>query len=600
MQRVQRGLLQFGVFGFSPGKDGQRCGAVSFVVRAVLTNKVHLAGFVGGRVKARPSRRRPAIAHIHRSWQCYAHIFLIGDNKAIAQRAQPGRRACGVIFHVQMIPARLTVLDDGARERAAIRLQQARRLRLACLQPHHIGGERDIQKFLRFVAKNLQGKRPGRVGVAHIAEVRVAILSSVGVNPCILCEAAHTQRGVLQHVEGDFGPELFLAGCLCGVWARVHQDAGDDVCQFVDLILGKAALGNPGQAQANAGRPKRAGVAGDGLKVAHDASHIEQAGGHNAAKRCAIAAANAAHIDNAHVRIGSLVNHTQAFFCQARSQTTRIGHRLMLKPAELLCGCQPEGNCQPGDLVHVGAALFPRKNAFIQLCRQVAAMGDDDGPTRPLQRLMRGKGNNVGDADGAWVGARRNETRKVSHISQQQRPHSVGNFTVLRPVWRQGEAAVAPDENFGPVLQGHRHHGVVVQVFGGGINAISHNIEDFASAVRRSAVAEVPAPGQVHAHDRIARLQQRCIHGAVGWRAGKWLHIHEQIVGAHALVGEKLCAAAACQRFDDVGVLCAFVVALVASAAILRQPLVVVQQFLLAEVAGAVQGVAFCVDVHER
>ena len=58
-------------------------------------------------------------------------------------------------------------------------------------------------------------------------------------------------------------------------------------------------------------------------------------------------------------------------------------------------------------------------------------------------------------------------------------------------------------------------------------DAVLHGVEPFARKIGRRAVGQVPARGERHAHDRVARLQQRQQHRLVGLRAGMGLHVGE-------------------------------------------------------------------------
>ena len=85
-------------------------------------------------------------------------------------------------------------------------------------------------------------------------------------------------------------------------------------------------------------------------------------------------------------------------------------------------------------------------------------------------------------------------------------------------------------------------------------DAVRDDVVEAAGEVDLHAVGQVPAVGQVQAHDGVARADQRVHHRGVGLRAGVRLHVRER--GAEerldALDGERL---------DDVDLLAAAVVA---------------------------------------
>ena len=89
------------------------------------------------------------------------------------------------------------------------------------------------------------------------------------------------------------------------------------------------------------------------------------------------------------------------------------------------------------------------------------------------------------------------------------------------------------------------------------------------------------AHDQVHAHHCVADIEQGGIDGAVGRGAGKWLYIHEQIIGAVSIALEDFRRAPPRQGFENIGVLCAFVIALIGIAAKFGQSLCIIEDFRL-------------------
>ncbi len=58
-----------------------------------------------------------------------------------------------------------------------------------------------------------------------------------------------------------------------------QQHIRDDVGQLAGFLLVEAALGDPGRAQADAGRVEGGFIAGDGVAVDDDADQVQDAGG---------------------------------------------------------------------------------------------------------------------------------------------------------------------------------------------------------------------------------------------------------------------------------------------------------------------------------
>ena len=86
-------------------------------------------------------------------------------------------------------------------------------------------------------------------------------------------------------------------------------------------------------------------------------------------------------------------------------------------------------------------------------------------------------------------------------------------------------------------------------------HAVGDDLVELAGEVQRMAVRQVAAVRQVHAEDRVARLQQREIHRHVRLRARVRLHVG--VLGAEQLLGPR-----DRQRLGDVDELAAAVVAL--------------------------------------
>ena len=85
-------------------------------------------------------------------------------------------------------------------------------------------------------------------------------------------------------------------------------------------------------------------------------------------------------------------------------------------------------------------------------------------------------------------------------------------------------------------------------------DAILDRVEPFARLRRRRAVGQVPAGGEAEAHDRVAGLQQRHHHRAIGLRARMRLDVGEA-------AAEQLLRALDRQRLDRVRRRAALVIA---------------------------------------
>src|SRR5690606_33743740 len=203
----------------------------------------------------------------------------------------------------------------------------------------------------------------------------------------------------------------------------------------------------------------------------------------------------------------------------------------------------------------------------------------------------------IGDSDRVGENAAEDQAGDMRDVRHQVRADFIGDFAELVPVGRIGIAGVTGDDYLRLVLNCQRANRVIVQPFGFRVDAIAHSVVELAAAGDGAAMRQVAALQQVHAHNRVADVDQRGENGAVGGRAGKRLHVYIQAIGVVFLGGEQLGGAATSQRFDDVGVFRALVITLVRNTPVLRQTRVIVQNFGLSHGARLIQRIAFRVDV---
>lgn len=111
---------------------------------------------------------------------------------------------------------------------------------------------------------------------------------------------------------------------------------------------------------------------------------------------------------------------------------------------------------------------------------------------------------------------------------------------------------------------------------------------------------QMTALQKIHAHDGIAHSEQPAQDRIIGGRAGKRLHIDEQLVRRIFLSGEQLSGTAARQRFDDIGVFRPLVIALVCQTPVFGQTRAIIENFRLGHRPRFVQRVALGIDVVER
>ena len=104
-------------------------------------------------------------------------------------------------------------------------------------------------------------RKPEEVVVEEV-ERGVGMPGRGEIDPGRLGQAAHLQPGFLEQVEIHLGPaQAALAGRVDGMGHGPQQQVGDEIGQAARLVFVEAALGDPGSAQADAGRVARVLVA---------------------------------------------------------------------------------------------------------------------------------------------------------------------------------------------------------------------------------------------------------------------------------------------------------------------------------------------------
>ena len=132
--------------------------------------------------------------------------------------------------------------------------------------------------------------------------------------------------------------------------------------------------------------------------------------------------------------------------------------------------------------------------------------------------------------------ARGDQAGEMRHVDEQQRADLVADRAESGEIEMPRIGRAAGDDHLGPMLFGQPLDLVEIDQMVVLADAILDRVEPFARLGRRRAVGEVPAGGEAEAHDRVAGLQQRHHHRAIGLGAGVRLDVGElaaeQLLGA--------------------------------------------------------------------
>ena len=183
-----------------------------------------------------------------------------------------------------------------------------------------------------------------------------------------------------------------------------------------------------------------------------------------------------------------------------------------------------------------GPPCRPGKTAEL-IAFACSARSEDQAAARTAQRLVRGAGHEVGDADGRRIDARRRSGPRSapcrpSAARRRRRRSSRKRFQSMTREYADAPATIS----FGLCSCASRSACVVVDELGLRIEPVGDDVEPLAANVDRRAVRQVPAVRQAHAEDGVARLAAPR-RTRPGWparpsAAARWRRRAEQLLGA--------------------------------------------------------------------
>ena len=213
-----------------------------------------------------------------------------------------------------------------------------------------------------------------------------------------------------------------------------QQHIGDDIGQLAALLFIKAALGDPGRADADTGGVIGDRIAGDGVAVGDDARQVEDAHRPVAGEGRAIRGLDGAAVNVEQVRVGPAVGNAQPALLEPFRDGQGVPERLLLEFLELPGARQFEGQGQRGKDLDVRPPLFTGKDGLIHLFCQLLVGGQDDGAARTVQGLVRRRGDDVCVADGGGNDAGRHQPADVGDVGQQVSIHRIRDLAEFLPV----------------------------------------------------------------------------------------------------------------------------------------------------------------------
>ena len=410
----------------------------------------------------------------------------------------------------------------------------------------------------------------------------------------------HLPFGLLQQVQFHLAPRQTPGDPLVIEGVDVGQHPGDDGRQSVYLLLRDAPLGDPRGAHPDAPRVGGGGVAGDGVLVAHDAAQVQDTSCNLAHERITAGCVNGPEVHQQQVGIGAAVSQSEPLPLQCVGEVAGVVDDALLQRAELGRFGNLEGHRHGRELLNVGATLLAGEDGSLDALRLLRIGGQDHRPSRAADGLMGGEGDHIGDAHRGGVYAADDQPGGVSDVGHEERPHLIADGAEGLPVRGPGVRGVAGDDDAGAMLARQIADLVVVQSAGAGADLVGGHPVAPSGDIEGAAMGQVAAVGQGHAHDGVAQLEEGLIDRQVSRRAGEGLHIDVDLLGRDFLSGEALGNAPLRQALDEIGEFGSLIKAPVGVAAVVGEPLPVIQKLLLADFHHSTAGVPLSIDVLEN
>jgi hypothetical protein len=177
------------------------------------------------------------------------------------------------------------------------------------------------------------------------------------------------------------------------------------------------------------------------------------------------------------------------------------------------------------DDMHQRAALRAGKHKRVELPFELGVGARENHAARSAQRLVRRGRDDVRVRHGIRIKARDNQPRHVRDVDEQAIADAVGDRAQARKIEVARIRGEARYDHLRLALERKRRERVVVDQAGGHIEPVLDRVVELAREADLRAVRQTAAMREAHAHDRVARVDQRHVHGGVSLRARMRLHV---------------------------------------------------------------------------
>ena len=175
--------------------------------------------------------------------------------------------------------------------------------------------------------------------------------------------------------------------------------------------------------------------------------------------------------------------------------------------------------------MHKRAALGSGENCLVEvilLSRFLIA--EDHASSRPAQCLMGSGGNHIRIRDRARMKPCGNQAGDMGHVHHQAGSHFIGSLSESLEVNGSCISGGPCNNHFRLAFSGNLFHFIIIDK-AVVIHAVGYDIKIFSGHIHRASVCQMSAVIQVHAHDRISRIQYGKLYRHIGLCAGMGLYI---------------------------------------------------------------------------
>ena len=243
--------------------------------------------------------------------------------------------------------------------------------------------------------------------------------------------------------------------------------------------------------------------------------------------------AAASDVHQEEVIVGAARNDAKALRGERRRERRGVGDDLRLVGAKSVGERLAERHRLGGDDVHQRTALETREDRAVDLLG-VLRLAHHHPAARTAQRLVGRRGHEMAMRHRRGMKTGGDQSGDVRDVGHEERAGTVGDLAKAREVDRPAVGRGAADDQLRTVLERQALDLVVVDALGLAIDAVGDDVEVATRIGEAVTVGEVPAAGEIHPHQGVARAEHREVDGGV--RRGAGVRLDVGVLGAEELL----------------------------------------------------------------